>query len=226
MRIAGVHAAAPLSRPNGCHCRQPRRSRSISADDSRVDIARSELGSGGSGATQFSGKSSSPLIVTTVEEALSFVREHGVVLASAKGPAPRLTELVTGEPIRGSWWAHPKSHQIFAIFQAISESRDILTCRLINGKLTLVHRRLWPALVRAADCFSAYQLAQVHQQHTPSGHHLSHEVPFPEWVPREVLEESQHLSEQEARSAVGAWAALRTDALKPTGRKRYGRRVS
>lgn len=129
------------------------------------------------------------------------------MLASGKGPAPRLTELISGEPIKGSWWAHPKSHQIFAVLQAISESKDILTCRLIDGKLTLIHRRLWPALVRAADLFSAYQLAQVHQQHTPSGHHMSSEVAFPQWVPRDVIEAGQRLSVQEARNAMGRWAA-------------------
>jgi len=122
--------------------------------------------------------------VITADDALSFIRQLGVVLASAKGPAPRLTELITGVPIRGSWWAHPQSRQIFAVLQAISASKDILTCRLIDRKLTLVHRRLWPALVRASDLFSAYQLAQVRQQHTPSGHHISSEVGYPEWVPR------------------------------------------
>jgi hypothetical protein len=144
--------------------------------------------------------------VTTVDAALSFIRDQGVVLVSGKGPAARLTELISGEPIRGSWWAHPASHQIFAVLQAISASKDVLTCRLIDGKLTLVHRRLWPALVRAADLFSAYQLAQVRQQHTPSGHHMNSEVPFPQWVPHEVLEAGKRLAVQEARAAFEQWA--------------------
>jgi len=145
----------------------------------------------------------------TVDAALSLIREHGVVLVSAKGRAARLTELIAGEPIRGSWWAHPASHQIFAALQAISASKDILTCRLIDGKLTLVHRRLWPALVRAADLFSAFQLAQVRQQHAASGHHINSEVAYPAWVPREVLESAQRLSLQQARDALGQWGAMR-----------------
>ncbi len=156
----------------------------------------------------------------TADEAVSFVREHGIVLASAKGPVPRLAEVIADERIKGSWWAHPKSHQIFTIFQQVSESPDILVCRLVNGKVTFVHRRLWPALVRAADCFGADQLAQVHQEHTLSGYHVSHDVPFPEWVPREVIEEAQHLGEQEARSALGPWVVLPHKALKPPGRKK------
>jgi len=87
----------------------------------------------------------------TAAEAIAFVRQHGVVLASAQGAVPRLTEAITGEPIKGSWWAHPKSHHIFGILQAVTDSEDILVCRLVDGKLTLVHRRLWPALVRACS---------------------------------------------------------------------------
>lgn len=154
----------------------------------------------------------------SVDAALSFIREQGVVLVSARGPAARLTELVAGEPIRGSWWAHPESHQIFAVLQAISQSPEVLTCRLINGKLTLVHRRLWPALVRAADLFSAYQLAQVRQQHTPSGHHMNSEVPFPAWVPHEVLEAGRRLDAQQARALFGQWVKA------PPGAARVSRR--
>ena len=145
--------------------------------------------------------------VVTVDEALSFIHKHGVVLASARGPVPRLTELVAGEPISGSWWAHPHSRQIYAVLQAVRESQDILTCRLVDRKLTLVHRRLWPALVRAAELFSAYQLAQVREQHTPAGPHTSSNVAFPDWVPREVLDAAERLSVSEARSAVAQWAA-------------------
>jgi hypothetical protein len=86
----------------------------------------------------------------TAAEAISFIKEHGVVLASAKGPVPRLTEAIVNEPIRGSWWAHPKSHDIFAIFQAVTDSKDVLVCRLVDRKVTFVHRRLWPSLVRVA----------------------------------------------------------------------------
>lgn len=61
----------------------------------------------------------------TAEEAIAFVREHGVVLVSAKGPVPRLVEAIAGEPIRGSWWAHPKGHQIFSVLQAVADSEEV-----------------------------------------------------------------------------------------------------
>lgn len=139
------------------------------------------------------------------EGAMAFIEEHGVVLASAKGAVPRLSEAIVGEPIKGSWWAHPKSHQIFAILEAVTRSEDILVCRLVDGKVTLVHRRLWPALVRAAKRFSPNRIAQVSQEHTAAGHHVSREIPFPKWVPTEVTEQARELGEQEALIALGPW---------------------
>ena len=159
----------------------------------------------------------------TAEHALAFVREHGVVLASAKGAVPRLTEVIIDEPIKGSWWAHPKSHQIFAILQAVTDSEDILVCRLVDGKVTLVHRRLWPALVRVAGRFSPARIAQVRQVHTPSGHHVSREVPFPKWVPAEVKEKARGIGEQEALIALGPWTLPPNPSLEGTRRKRRAR---
>jgi hypothetical protein len=135
---------------------------------------------------------------------LAFIREHGVVLASAKGAAPRLTEAIVGEPIKGSWWAHAQSHRIWAILEAVTESEEVLVCRLAGGKITLVHRRLWPALVRLAGRFAPEQLAQVRQEHTPSGHHVSREVPFPQWVPPDVAAQAETIGEPEALAVFGS----------------------
>ena len=142
----------------------------------------------------------------TAVEAIAFIQKHGVVLASAKGPVPRLTEAIVNEPIKGSWWAHPKSHQIFAVLQAVADSEEVLVCRLVNGKVTFVHRRLWPALVRVAKRFPSAQIAQVHEEHTASGRHVTQEVPFPKWVPAEVMKQATGMSESEALSALGPWA--------------------
>lgn len=158
----------------------------------------------------------------TSNEAVAFVREHGVVLASAKGPVPRLTCAIAGETIEGSWWAHPKSHRIFAILQAVSESQDVLVCRLVDGKVTFVHRRLWPALVCAAERFPPHRLAQVREEHTPSGKHVSHEIAFPEWVPIDVSEQAKTIDKREALSALGPWTSMANRSPKPTRSKRRG----
>ena len=141
----------------------------------------------------------------TAAEALAFIEEHGVVLVSARGSVPNLAEAIAGEPIKGSWWAHPKSRRIFAILEVVTESEEVLVCRLVKGKITLVHRRLWPALVRLAAHFAPERISKVKQEHTSSGRHVNKEVPFPLWVPPEVTKQARSLSEAAAIAALGEW---------------------
>ena len=58
---------------------------------------------------------------------------------------------------------------------------------MINGRVTLIHRRVWPALVRLACRFPAERLAAVDEVHTASGAHQAIAVPFPEWVPADDI---------------------------------------
>jgi hypothetical protein len=136
------------------------------------------------------------------EEALSLVWREGVMLASAKGPTPSLAEIVVGEPINGSWWAHRDSRQIFSVFRFVEDCPDILVCRLIGGKITFVHRRLWPALIRAAEIFPAHNLAKVDQNHTSAGHHVARQVPFPEWCDPASLAAAEALTLEESMAAL------------------------
>jgi hypothetical protein len=140
----------------------------------------------------------------TSRQALAFIRKHGVVLESAQGPVPSLAEVIAGEPIRGSWWSHEKSHEIFAVTRAIRDSDEILVCRLIERKVTFVHRRLWPALVRAAGRFPLDRLSRVREVHTVSGRHETEEVPFPDWVPSSVCTAARSLSEEGALAEFAA----------------------
>ena len=79
------------------------------------------------------------------------VDQYGVVLQSARGAVVNLPELVVGGPISGSWWAHPRHDEIFRVLNEADESEDVVRLPLVKGKLALVHRRLWPALVRLVD---------------------------------------------------------------------------
>jgi len=138
---------------------------------------------------------------------VGFVARHGVVLASGKGPVPNLAEAVTGEPIRGSWWSHPKGKEIFAALGTVADSPDVLCFRLVEGKITFVHRRLWPALVRLAEDLGRRRLTVVRQEHTATGAHRNVLTPFPDWVPREISSAALRLSASDARAQLGAWAA-------------------
>lgn len=145
----------------------------------------------------------------TPRQAIAFVRKHGIVLEAAAGPVPSFAQAVVGEPVRGSWWAHPRSHEIFALTRAVRDSDDVLVCRLVDGKVSYVHRRLWAPLVRAARRFPRKRLAQVHDLHSASGRHVTKEVDFPKWVPDEVVGGAARLSEEEAVLLLGSWCRVR-----------------
>lgn len=139
---------------------------------------------------------------------LALLAERGMLLESARGPIPNCAELVAGEPIRGSWWAHPAGHEIFTAINELDDSPDVARLRLINGKITLVHRRVWPALARLRSSFPAEALARVDEVHTPSGRHRTTSVPFAEWLPDAEREAGEALSAAEA-------AALLPECLRP-----------
>ena len=145
--------------------------------------------------------------------ALSFIEEHGLVLVSGRGAAPRLVEAILGEPIRGRWWAHPRSREIFAVLQRLEQSSDLAQCRLVDGKVTFVHRRLWPALVKLQRHFAPERLALIRQEHTASGKHVNRAVGFSTWVPGSAQEAARQLSQSEAERLLAA-ALTGPDTLK------------
>ena len=141
----------------------------------------------------------------TAPEALAFVRKQGVVLESARGPVLSLAEAIAGEAIDGGWWSHPKSKLIFQATRAVRDSDDVLVCRLVQGKITFVHRRLWPALVRLAPRFPKESLARISEVHTASGRHALRSIRFPGWVPPDVRDAADRLDEAQAEKSLGRW---------------------
>lgn len=161
----------------------------------------------------------------TPRQALTFVEKHGVVLQAARGPVPSLAEFVAGGPICGSWWGHAKGQEIFELIEAVIDSGQVLVCKLIDGKLTYVHRRLWPALVRLSSRLGPERLAKVWSEHTRTGAHVLKRVPFPDWVPSEVLQQAERLSEEQAQGQL-AMLVRTSSAVPKAPRKRLaaGRR--
>jgi hypothetical protein len=137
-------------------------------------------------------------------EELDWLREQGVVMQSARGPVPSLAERVAGGPIRGSWWGHPSGHEIYRVLNEVRASPDVVAVRLIGGKITLVHRRLWPALARVAERFPPERVAALDEVHTASGAHRTMEIPFPDWVPAEDVSAAALLTVDEALAQLPA----------------------
>jgi hypothetical protein len=71
---------------------------------------------------------------------------------------PSLTALVAGTPIQGSWWGHPAGKRIFQVASALEDGGEVLFVPLLSAKVTLVHRRLWPALVSVGESRAPWQV--------------------------------------------------------------------
>jgi len=141
----------------------------------------------------------------TAAQALEFVERHGIVLEAARHRAiPSLVEAVAGEAVRGSWWAHPAGREIFTLTRTVRESPQILVCRIVDGKISFAHARVWPALARLAKKFPPERLARLHEVHSDSGAHRVDEIPFPDWLAPETTAAAKRMSEADARAALGS----------------------
>lgn len=141
----------------------------------------------------------------TAAEALAFVERHGVVLESARrGTIPSLADAVAGEELGGNWWSHASGKRIFAATRAVRGASDVLVCRLVDGKITFVHARLWPSLARLADRFAPPRLARLREAHGADGAHRVEQTAYPDWLDGATRDAANRLDEADARSALAA----------------------
>ena len=90
--------------------------------------------------------------ITTPEEAFALLKRAKLVTLTSSGTGvPSLVEAVAGGPIKGSWWAHKAGKAIYALASALDESPDVLTCTIVAGRVTFVHRGLWAPLHRTVN---------------------------------------------------------------------------
>jgi hypothetical protein len=88
--------------------------------------------------------------------ALAALERHGLLLLT-DARLPSLVALVAGGPVKGSWWGHPAGGAVFTAASELDDHPDVDAARLVSGKVTFVHRRLWPALLSAAGAREAWQ---------------------------------------------------------------------
>lgn len=60
-------------------------------------------------------------------------------------------------PVRGSWWGHPAGRAIFRCCERLVEQPDVVIAKLVSGKITYIHERLWPALISVARSREGWQ---------------------------------------------------------------------
>lgn len=91
---------------------------------------------------------------------LEALKEFGLLLET-DAKIPSVSGLVAGEPVRGSWWTHARSHEIFAVLQEVVDHKDVLVTKLVSIKVTFVHRHLWPEIVSIGLAREPWQTAKL-----------------------------------------------------------------
>ena len=92
-----------------------------------------------------------------MEQAREALLEWGLLLVQDKR-LPSVVGVITGETLHTSWWSHPKAQQVFATLGQLSDHPDVLFTKLLYRKDTLVHRRLWSALLAVVTAREPWQL--------------------------------------------------------------------
>ena len=93
---------------------------------------------------------------TNLTKALRAVEQHGLLM-QADSKLPSVVTLLVGKPIRGSWWGHPMGDAIHIVNNELKEHPDVIATYLVSGKITFVHRRVWPALFGVAMSGAPWQ---------------------------------------------------------------------
>src|SRR5947208_765492 len=93
-------------------------------------------------------------------EAVQQLDEYGLLLIQ-DARLPSVTTIVAGGPIQGSWWGNPRARGTYAVLVALEDHPDVLQTKLLGGKVTLVHRRLWPPVIAVATSRAEWQLHRL-----------------------------------------------------------------
>ena len=140
----------------------------------------------------------------TFAQAVAFIDDHGVVLESARHPVfANIADAFLGKARRGSWWGHPHGRQFFALTRLLRKHRDIVACRLIEGKVTYVHRRHWAALLRLRNVLSSDRIDVLHEVHTETGAHRVYFTSLERKVSPRTKTRAASLTVAEARDELG-----------------------
>jgi hypothetical protein len=71
---------------------------------------------------------------------------------------PNVTALLAGETVRGSWWAHPKAHEMYRVASELRGHPDVLAIKLVSGKVTFIYRPLWMAVLAIGTAREPWQM--------------------------------------------------------------------
>ena len=89
--------------------------------------------------------------------------KHGLLLLQDKTVLD-IVGILAGEKLSTSWWSHASGQAIFACLEQLSDDPNVIASRLVAGKVTYVHKRLWPELLAVARSGEPWQTRGLSKQ--------------------------------------------------------------
>lgn len=99
-------------------------------------------------------------VASHFDTVLHNLKANGFLLESDP-KLPSVCSLITGSALRGSWWSHPLAQNIFQVNEQLEDHQDVLITKLVSGKVTFVHRDLWPEMVTIGRSRQSWQLQKL-----------------------------------------------------------------
>lgn len=167
--------------------------------------------------------------MAATSQVLAAVAERGLLPVQDKA-LPNLVTLLTGEVLKTSWWSHPKGRQIFGALSELGEHEDVLLVKLLRAKVTLVHRRLWPALlavVRGGEPWQLHGLSAAAQRLLESGESVVSSGPAVKELESRLLVHTREVHTESGRHAIAIepWSVWAKSAgVKPLRSSAAGKR--
>lgn len=96
-------------------------------------------------------------VVGSARAVAARVRALGLLLLQ-DAKLPSALAVVRGGSTGGSWWSLPEADAIYAALERAADHADVLVAKLVAGKVTLIHRALWPAVLAVATAREPWQL--------------------------------------------------------------------
>jgi hypothetical protein len=151
-------------------------------------------------------------MIRSLNDALALLERQQLLPLTSVPPLKCLVDEIAGEHVKGSWWGHKAGKAIFNIASALEDHDDVLSVKLLAGKVTFVHRAVWPSLLRVVTDAAWRKTAKallVHsrQQHTASGKHVTIDEEWDAWAkrmkvkPKGSFDDAMRMLEEAAQGA-------------------------
>ncbi|MER9056730.1 hypothetical protein [Mesorhizobium sp. M0910] len=85
-----------------------------------------------------------------MKDAKKYLESQGLIPLSPAEGLVSLVDLILGPGVTGNWWSHHRANDAYNAYSALANDPDVIVIKLIDYKVTLIHRSLWACVFKIA----------------------------------------------------------------------------